>query len=183
MTDNSLGDADYYDRELYAGIWTRLAVIAIDSIVLGLVGVAAWIPVGTLYVNGVLESDPSGYFFLTFLILIWIYLAPIKRSNFGTLGYRILGVKLVSAKGGRPSLLNLSIRMTMWMLGPFCLLTDLLWFGLDSENQNLRDCYLGNYLVKRNAEPIGRAPVHLTRYCAMGYALAYPRVCRRLNDV
>ncbi len=66
----------------------------------------------------------------------------------------------------------------MWAFGPFNLLLDLLWLGADTERQSLRDCYLGIYLVKRGATPIGRAPVHLTRYNAMGFNLSYPRVCR-----
>lgn len=66
----------------------------------------------------------------------------------------------------------------MWMFGPFNVVMDLLWLGADTESQSLRDCYLGTYLIKRSARPLGRAPLHLTRYNALGFALAYPRVCR-----
>ncbi len=178
LVDRSLGDADYYDLNEYAGFGKRLIVLLIDSTVIAMIGMALWFPFAVLILVEVIQSDPSGWYFLLFLAAIWVYLAPVKRSNFGTLAYRLMGLKLVSAKGGRPSLFNMTIRMMMWMFGPFNVLLDLLWLGADTESQSLRDCYLGTYLVNRNAKPIGRAPLHLTRYNSMGFSLSYPRVCR-----
>lgn len=178
MIDNSLGDADFYDPKDYVGIGRRLIVMIVDWLMLVLIGIVLWMPFLVLILAEVIQSDPSGMFWILFLLAIWVYLAPIKRSDFGTVGYRLLGIKLVSAKGGHPSLINMTIRMMMWMFGPFNFVLDLLWLGADSENHSLRDCYLSAYLVNRNASSIGRAPVHLTRYNAMGFALAYPRVCR-----
>ncbi len=178
MADNSLGDADFYDPRDYVGIGKRLIVLFVDSVVLIILGVAVWMPFLVLNQMGIVQTDPSGLFWICYLVAIWSYLGPVKRSNFGTIGYRLLGIRLVSAKGGPPSLLTMTVRMFMWMFGPFNLVLDLLWLGADSENQSLRDCYLGTYLIKKNAKPVGRAPVHLTRYNAMGFALAYPRVCR-----
>lgn len=178
MADNSLGDADFYDPRDYVGIGKRLIVLLVDSIVLVLLSVAVWMPFLVLMLLGIVQTDPSGLFWICYLISIWFYLGPVKRSNFGTIGYRLLGIRLVSARGGPPSLLTMTVRMLMWMFGPFNLVLDLLWLGADSENQSLRDCYLGTYLINKNAKPVGRAPVHLTRYNAMGFALAYPRVCR-----
>jgi uncharacterized RDD family membrane protein YckC len=183
MVDHTLGDADYYDETQYAGFGSRLLVIAVDSLVLLMAGMAIWIPFEFLLISGVLENDPSGPLWLIYLVGVWIYLAPIKRSDFGTVGFRLLGLTLVSAKGGKPSLLNMTMRMMIWMFGPFNLLLDLLWLGADAERQSLRDCYLGTYLVKRDSVPIGRAPVHLTHYNAMGFTLSYPRVCRPRNSV
>lgn len=178
MADNSLGDADYYDPKDYVGFGKRVIVMMVDSIALIVIAIVLWLPFMMLILAGVFEADPSGWFWLLYLVGIWIYLAPIKRSDFGTLGYKLLGLKLVSTKGGRPSIANMTMRMMMWMVGPFNFILDLLWLGADTEKQSLRDCYLGTYLVNKNAQPIGRAPVHLARYYAMGFALAYPRVCR-----
>ncbi|MFO0911977.1 MAG: RDD family protein [Pirellulales bacterium] len=182
MVDNSLGDADYYDRKDYADFGKRLLIMLIDSVVLLLIGAFLWAVFAFLWDIGVLQADASDKFWLVYLLAMWVYLAPIRRSEFGTVGYRMLDVKLVSARGGRPSLLNMTFRMLMWMFGPFNLVLDALWIGADSESQSLRDCYLGTYLVARNAVPIGRAPVHLTRYHAMGFTLAYPRVCRPRSE-
>jgi len=178
LIDNSLGDADFYDPKDYVGIGKRLIVMLIDSMVIVAMGIMLWTPFLVLILTQVLQVDASGIFWMLLLLATWIYLAPIKRSDFGTIGYRLMGIKLVSAKGGRPSLINMTIRMVMWMFGPFNLVLDLLWLGADTENQSLRDCYLSTYLVTRNAKPVGRAPLHLTRYNAMGFSLAYPRVCR-----
>jgi uncharacterized RDD family membrane protein YckC len=178
LIDRSLGDADYYELEDYAGFGTRLLVVLVDLFVMLFIGFILWIPFALLLMNGAIEEDPSGTYALLYLAAAWIYLAPVKRSNFGTIGYRLFGVKLVSAKGGRPSLFSMTIRMVMWMFGPFNLLFDLLWLGADTESQSLRDCYLATYLIKRKAVPIGRAPVHLTRYTALGFVIAYPRVVR-----
>lgn len=178
MRDNSLGEADYYRYEDYAGFGARLLVWIIDSIVILILGFVLWMVFVGLVMSGAMDTDPSGYFWLLYLLVIWIYLAPIKRSEFGTIGFKLLSVKLVTTQGGRPSLISMTMRMVMWIFGPFNMLVDLLWMGADAEGQSLRDCYLSTYLIKRKAMPIGRAPVHLTRYNAMGFALAYPRVCR-----
>ena len=178
VIDNSLGDADYYDMDDYVGFGKRLIVVCIDSMIIVLIGIALWIPFVVLIVTEYAQTDPSGVFWIFFLIAIWVYLAPIKRSDFGTIGYRMLGIRLVSTKGGRPSLINMTIRMMIWMFAPFNFVLDLLWLGADTESQSLRDCYLGTYLITRKAKPIGRASAHLTRYYAMGFSLAYPRVCR-----
>lgn len=183
LSDNSLGEADFYDPRDYVGIVRRLLIYLIDSVVLIVLGVLLWIPIAALWMLRFIQIDPNLPFWTIYLIVIWIYLAPIKRSRFGTLGYRLLGVNIVSAQGGPPSLMVMTARMVMWILTPFHFLVDLFWIGLDSERQILRDCYLGNYLIKRDAKAIGRAPVSLTRYFAMSFALAYPRVCRpRLVD-
>lgn len=178
LVDNSLGDADYYEVGDYAGFSSRLLIMCVDSLILLLLGIVLWVPLAALLIAGVLEADPSACFWGAYLVAIWLYLAPLKRSVFGTIGYQVFRVRLVSAKGGRPSLFNMTVRMVMWMFGPFNILLDLMWLGADTESQSLRDCYLGTYLIKRDAIPIGRAPLHLTRYYAMGFAISYPRVCR-----
>lgn len=178
MLDNSLGQADYYDPGDYIGIFRRLVIYAVDGVVLLMIGVAIGIPMTLVAVLEMMPLDPSITFWLIYLLAIWTYLAPIKRTRYGTLGYLITGARIVAAQGGRPRLRTMTFRMLMWTFTPFNTLTDLLWIGIDAERQILRDCYLGTYLIKRNAEPIGRGPVHLTRYFAMGFALAYPRALR-----
>ena len=179
MIDNSLGDAEYYDRSDYAGYGTRLIILLIDSLVLIFTGIVLLVPFALFAMSGTTEDDPSGYFWLLYLPTVWAYLVPLKRSEFGTVGFKLLGVKLVTTKGGRPSLFSMTVRTMMWIIGgPFNLVMDLLWLGADSERQSLRDCYLGTYLIRRSAVPAGRAPVRLTHYNAMGFTLCYPRVCR-----
>lgn len=73
----------------------------------------------------------------------------------------------------------MTFRMLLWAFGPFNLLFDLLWSGIDDDRQTLRDRFAGTCVVKNRAEPIGTAEIHLTYYYAFGFALMYPRVMRR----
>jgi uncharacterized RDD family membrane protein YckC len=102
----------------------------------------------------------------------------LKPSHWRTLGYRLTGVKIVTIRGERPSVLRMTFRALLWTFGPFNLLLDLLWLGPDSEHQSLRDCYAGTYVVRVDSQPIGRAAVHVAYYNALGFSLMYPRVVR-----
>jgi hypothetical protein len=64
LSDNSLGDADYYNPNDYIGFGTRLLIILVDSFVLLLIGIALWLPFAALSMTGAVRSDPSGYFWL-----------------------------------------------------------------------------------------------------------------------
>lgn len=176
--DNSLGYGIYYSLDDYAGLFRRVAVILIDSAVLVIIGVLLWIPLIQIVSKAKPGFDPSGIFFLVWFFSIWFYLTVLKRSRIRTVAYRILGLKIVTTKGGRPTLLTMTLRVLLWVFGPFNLLLDLFWMGADSERQSIRDCYLGTYVVRNAAAPIGEAPIHLARYCGGGLAPMYPRVVR-----
>jgi uncharacterized RDD family membrane protein YckC len=176
--DNSLGDGVYYAMSDYAGFLRRVVVIAIDTTVLLVIGVCLWFPILTVWWAVIPERDPSGFFLLAWIVSAWLYLTVLKRSRVRTVAYRLLGLKIVTTKGERPSLLAMTFRMFMWMFGPFNFILDLIWLGADTEQQSLRDCYVGTYVVRYDAEPLGVGPMHLTRYNAAGFNLAYPRVCR-----
>ncbi len=177
-SDHSLGYGVYYPLEDYAGMGQRVAVMLIDSIVLVMIGVVQWILILSIVSNINPGFDPSDIFFLVWLSTAWVYLTVLKRSRTRTVAYRILGLRIVTTKGERPSLLTMTLRELLWIIGPFNLLLDLFWIGADTEQQSIRDCYLGTYVVRNTAEPIGEAPIHLTRYCGGGLALMYPRVVR-----
>ena len=83
----------------------------------------------------------------------------------------------------RSKLTAMTFRLLIWVFGPFNFILDMLWLGADSEQQTLRDCYAGTYVVRANARPVGVGAVHLTRYFGAGLALSYPRVVRSASDV
>jgi uncharacterized RDD family membrane protein YckC len=168
--------------DFFAGFLRRLVVIMIDMTVLLLVGVMLWIALLAVYWDPETGGDPSGIFYLVWVAITWFYLTVIKRSRWRTLGYRMLGLKIVTTRGTRPSLFRMTFRFLLWIFGPFNFLLDLFWLGADSEQQSLRDCYAGTYVVRNCAEPIGSAPIHLTRYHGMGLTLVYPRVVRPKLD-
>lgn len=173
--DRSLGDGVYYAASDYVGIWPRLVILVVDSFVL-LVGVVLLVSLALLL------RLPSSIPMLC-LAFIWWYEVPLKRSKYRTLGYWLMGVKIVNLKGERPSLFMLTIRATMWALGPFNFLFDILWCGIDDDRQTLRDRFSSCCLVKLNAEPIGSGSVQLARFFAGGFALFYPRVVHRREKV
>lgn len=181
--DNSLGRGVYYAEHDHAGFVRRLVVIAVDVIVLLLVGVALWYVLLAIMWYG-LDRDPNPVFWIVWPIAAWMYLAIVKPSSLRTVGYRVTGLKIVNLKGNRPSVFRMTFRMLLWLLGPFNLLIDLMWLGADTEQQSLRDCYSGTCVVRSQAKPIGEGAIHLAYYTALGMTLMYPRVVRphQAND-
>lgn len=173
--DRSLGDGVYYAPSDYIGLWPRIVILIVDSIVL-LVGVIALAALAQFI-------GAPGIISLLIIAFVWWYEVPLKRSKYRTVGYWLMGCKIVNLKGERPSLFMLTIRATMWALGPFNFLFDILWSGIDDDRQTLRDRFSSCCLVKLNAEPIGTGSVQLARFFAGGMALFYPRVVHRREAV
>jgi uncharacterized RDD family membrane protein YckC len=118
------------------------------------------------------------------LLLIWaaaiyVYLAVLKPTPIRTVGYWIAGTKIVTLRGERPSTLRMSLRLMIWILGPFNFLIDLGWLGIDPDKQTMRDCLAGTCVVRNKAQPAGTGEIHLVRYHVAGLNLMYPRVIRR----
>lgn len=181
--DNSLGSGVYYDMDDYAGFMRRLAVQLIDALVLLAIGMALAGIVFAISSSVSPTHEPILLLCLLWAASLWLYLVPLKRSRFRTVAYRLLGLMIVTTRGERPSLWIMTCRAMMWIFGPFNFLIDLVWLGADTESQSLRDCYLGTYVVRYGATPIGYGPMHLTRYNGAGMTLAYPRVCRPKSQV
>ena len=62
------------------------------------------------------------------------------------------------------------------MFGPFNLLFDLMWCGLDEDKQTLRDRFAETCLINDHATPIGTGEIHLTYFDIGSFNLMYPRV-------
>jgi len=168
--DRSLGDGVYFAPHDYIGLGPRIIVFIIDSIVLvAMIWIAAF-----LWFNAI--PDNAATFLFVAIALIWAYLVPLKRTDVRTLGYRTVGGKLVTLKGTRPSNLMLTFRTLLWMFGPCNFLLDLIWCGIDDDQQTMRDRYSNMCLVRFTAQPIGTGEIHLAYFNAFGYNLIYPRV-------
>lgn len=171
--DTSLGSGVYFKSEDYIGLGKRLVILVVDLSV-----VAASIVSSLLM--GVIASlffgDVEPLYVLACLIWIWLYLTAIKASPTRTLGYRAVGAKIITLRGEQPSIFRMTLRSSLWILGPFNLLYDLLWTTVDDESQTLRDRFAGTYVVKAGAEPIGKGEIHIARYTVLGYNFAYEHV-------
>lgn len=181
-SDISRDEGVFYADHDHAGYGRRLLAIIIDVSVLLIVGVLLWwLLIATMWYG--LDRDPSSVFWIVWFAVVWGYLTILKPSPYRTFGYRLTGLKIVNLRGTRPSILQMTFRLLLWIFGPFNLLLDFLWLSVDTEHQTLRDCYSGTCVIRNDAQPIGTGPITLAYYTALTWTLTYPRVARRkLSD-
>lgn len=169
--DRSLGDGVYFAADDYIGAGRRLLMVGVDTVVLG---VMVWV-LSVLWFS--LVGDAKGCAGVVVLAM-WLYLVPLKRSGFRTIGYRVIGAKLVNLQGARPVLWLLTLRSLLWLFGfsPVTLLLEFFWCHVDDDRQSLRDRITNTCLVKQYATPIGTGEVHTAYYFSCGYIFAYSHV-------
>jgi uncharacterized RDD family membrane protein YckC len=167
--DTSLGTGVFYAAGDYVGMGRRIVILIIDSLVLAILLFCVTIALALIRANALVSIAAI---FGTF----WAYEAVLKRSAMRTLGYRLTGSRIVNLQGQRPSLFALTFRSLLWMFGPFNLLFDLLWCGIDDDRQTLRDRFAETYLIHESATPIGTGEIHLTYFDVGLFHLYYPRV-------
>ena len=161
MNSESLNNSEgvYYDREAYAGFWLRLIVDVIDISVIMIISILST----ALFMRVFTPSEQL----IPVICLLWstlwfIYFVLLKRSNFGTLGYKLCKVRVVNLRGNRPCILALTFRLIFAIIGPMNMLLDLIWLSGDENRQALRDKFAQTYVVKKNATPIGTGKI---TYC------------------
>lgn len=162
----------YADKD-YAGIPRRLLILAIDFIVLACIAfIILILPVS-------LESETILSFKLLGILLIsYYYLAILKRSERGTLGYHLTGVRIVDLEGKRPSIWKMTFRFLLLVFGPFNFILDVFWLGGDKDKQTLRDKVVGTYVINRQADPVGDGAQKYVQYSLMTYNLLFREVSR-----
>ena len=165
MTDNKPKDVKkdygvYYDSKSYAGFWLRVFSWAVDLILLSIIVI--------LYSLIYFNSQNSSM--LAFNIYFWgsfftchLYLTLVKTSNSSTLGFWLAKIKVVDLYGKKPSFLTMTFRFLLLAIGPFGLITDLLWITSEETKQTLRDKFMGTFVVKKAAEPIGKGLIQHVR--------------------
>ncbi len=168
------GEGVYYAPEDYASLSTRIVVLCIDASVLILllaIIMLAWL----IFSETDLEAMISAIS-LTWLAAAYGYMAILKPTTVGTLGYRLMGIRIVTLKGERPSLLVMSFRFILLLVGPLNQLLDILWLGGDEHKQALRDKLAGTYVIKRKAIPQGQGPIAYVAYDLFGWNLLFREV-------
>lgn len=162
----------YYAAGDLAGFFRRLLIVVIDLTIVVLVWVILLVLSGAL---GASTSLPGS---LVAFGLAWAYLAGLKAGPSGTLGYRVARVRLVNLQGQPAGLVVASYRFLLMLLGPAHLMFDLLWLTNDPNRQTLRDKLTATYVVRRNANPLGRARLAHPTYFIATLAFALPEVKR-----
>jgi uncharacterized RDD family membrane protein YckC len=172
--DTSLGEGVYFAGQDCAGLGRRLAIIAIDLPVVVIAMSLLWCWLSFLWPDG----DSRVLSLMVWVGVPFLYLAVLKPSPIRTLGYMLLDTRIVNLRGQRPSVLRMAFRLSLWVFGPFALFYDLMWIGVDDNWQSFRDRFVGTYVIRRRAQPVGRGPIHLVYYFVGGYAVMFPRVER-----
>jgi uncharacterized RDD family membrane protein YckC len=147
-----------YQQADYAGLVRRIAAGGIDFVVILFLPAILALPF-----SGLLERLPR-LAFLWWLGIAWLYLVVLKRSRLRTLGYRMTGVKIVDLHGGRPKLWRLTLRSLFAFCGPLAPVLDFLWISGNPQKRALRDLLGQTYVVRNNAQPVGRVPLRYHTY-------------------
>ena len=164
------------DRGVYfapgdvAGLGRRLFAIGVDLAIL----LVVLVPITGLQASYGLSDSAT---VATILVVGWAYLAVFKASRFGTLGYRLAKVQLVSLQGNAVGLGVCTCRFLFFALGPTCLI-DLVWLSHDPSRQTLRDKVMGTYVVRRGAAPAGVGPITYPTHFVGGMSFVLPEVLR-----
>lgn len=172
---SSLGDGTYFPRPAYAGLCRRFVIQVIDLIVLFAVAVLM-----SVLLFDVLEWDlDDDKDFKKYLALLvgwsWFYLV-LMESLWGTVGFWLAGVKIVDHQANRPSLIRMTFRACVLILGPINPLLDLVWVGSDAHGQTIRDKLSGTYVVRKNAMAIGTGPIRLHYYSLLGMTIPFAEI-------
>ena len=161
-----------FRRDDCASVWRRVVAWILDGVILIVAVTLAeyvwWFVLAGLEITTLFSIGSSA--------LLWtLYLGPLKRSAWRTVGYRVAGLRIVSLSGNPPGLWALFLRSTMaalWTLSCSTLLfVDLFWIGQDDQRQTLRDKIAGTVVVRADAAPIATGVQAMRIYSFAGWTL------------
>lgn len=140
----------------YASVWSRIAAYLIDSLVLGVVNVVAYLAVivvaTTTDQTGAPTVPPTAMLAAIILVLVLdgIYFVAQEGSSGQTIGKRVLGIKVVKADGGEMSVDAALVRYLFLLLAGLGLggLVTLLMISLSDTKQRIGDRVAGTIVVK-----------------------------------
>jgi uncharacterized RDD family membrane protein YckC len=153
-------DCVYYAAEDYAGLIKRTVILFIDLSVLMLAG-TVFTGLGDFLSPG--NEEPATWVLGLWLAVIFVYLVILEASSVGTVGFWMTGVRIVDYRGQTPSYIRMTVRLIAWAIGPFNLLFDFLWLSGDPHRQTLRDKFVCTYVIRKDAQPIGKG-YHVAAY-------------------
>ena len=169
----------YYSDNAYAGLTRRSLAGVIDLLALSLASAAI------IIIFFELPEDPRRLFSsksYIFIFCSYFYLVFVKRSSWGTIGYWMTGIRIITLDGRCPSLWDMTFRFTFLLLGyplgPFYILLDTYLFYDDKYKQTLRDKMAGTYVIREDAHPIGAGEQVLATYFLLNLIILLPEVRR-----
>jgi uncharacterized RDD family membrane protein YckC len=86
-----------------------------------------------------------------------LYHTALRRLRGGTLGYRLMGVRLVNQRGETPSWRTVGLRFLLGVVGVIPLAATYWRCLKDARRQTFHDQWAGTWVVKKRAQPAGPA--------------------------
>jgi uncharacterized RDD family membrane protein YckC len=163
-----------YAKADYAGFIRRMLIGMVDGLVFVLL-LIPWFAFVIIFLDTNDAVVQKITWIVAVILSVW-YLALLKRSKYRTVGYVLMGVKIVNLQGEKPSVFKMILRLFLPFLGPFTFYIDLLWITSENTKQTLRDKYVGTYVVNKNAVPIRQGRLHAVTLGIMSWSLMYREV-------
>ena len=135
----------------YGGFWIRVVAYIIDAIILGIIGGILSVPLGVNYsdVNSLSSAGARTSNGID-LVLSLVYFVGLWTYMGGTIGQRILGMRVVDAATGQP--IGLGKAVVRWLgllLSFFVCFIGVIWVAFDGRKQGWMDKIAGTVVVRR----------------------------------
>jgi len=124
-----------------ASFWIRFLGIAIDGIVVTIVG--------SILNGATSRGEPTTG--AGFSALLGIFYYVYFWSSYGkgqTLGSRVVGIRVVKTDGTYLDLVGAFLRYVGWVISCVCLFIGVIWAAFDAQKQGWHDKIAGTYVVK-----------------------------------
>ncbi len=193
-------DAVYFHDEDYASIGRRIGAFLLDHVFLFLVLILIELAALTLSLRSVppdlreqmtstdraerqlaieewMKSAEAMASFrrglAVWLAFGFVYYVAIRRLRGGTLGYRIMGIRLADKTGNPPSLLRLSGRFFLAAIATFPLGASYITCRTQGRRQSFHDRWCSTWMVRKRAIPAGPATVQYGGFIFGRFILNY----------
>ena len=136
---------------MYGGFWIRLVAYLIDGVLLYLVT----LPLGfflpkTVSVEGGILWGAFLLVGVTSVVLPWLYFAGFESSSMqGTLGKKVLGLKVIGSDGNRISFLRATGRYFAKILSTLILGIGFIMIAFTEKKRGLHDMLAGTFVIKK----------------------------------
>ena len=128
-------ECNVYVRTQYGGYWKRGIANLIDCLLLGIV--FAIVSFSSNILTAVVE-----------LVIFLAYMIGLKFAFGATLGYRLLGMQIVSINGAKPTVKQIAIRLIAAFVSALAFGLGYLWIALDKNKQAWHDKIAGTYVIR-----------------------------------
>jgi len=135
----------------YGGFWIRVVGYIIDGIILAIIGGIFSVPLGVNYsdVNSLSTASARASNGID-LLLSLVYFVGLWTYMGGSIGQRILGMRVVDAATGQP--IGLGKAVVRWLgllLSFFVCFIGVIWVAFDPRKQGWMDKIAGTVVVRR----------------------------------